>query len=324
MPRLPATKKGKAYLILFFYGPNTFASRQKLREVAESYIKKTGSNFGLERIEAERADLKTLISAVAAVPFLATSRLVIIEYLSQNKTAASSVAKIIESIPTTTVAVFYEGAVDSRGVYFKTLQKQAKVAKFEMLAPHALKAWIKKEVNVLGCEIDEPAIASLIESCGDDQWRLHNELHKLASFKAKISRDEVEALVEPTLQQTIFDLVDSMSQQNTGRAISIYEKLTDAQTEDIYILNMVTWQLRNLLLAKLAPSFSPDELAKNTGMSPYVASKSITKARSLDEDKLKKAYLASLRVNYEIKSGLGEPGPLVEQLIMRVSKSLAQ
>src|SRR3989344_1316771 len=107
-------------MILFFYGPNSYASRRKLQEIIETYKTKTGSDFGLERIDGITSNAKTLGSALRAVPFLASSRLVVIEYLSANKAASGQVESIIEGLPSTTVVVFYEKELDKRTAYFKT------------------------------------------------------------------------------------------------------------------------------------------------------------------------------------------------------------
>lgn len=307
-------------MILFFYGPNTFASRRKLQQMVAAYIKKTGSDYGLERIEGPSAKLKDLMGALAAVPFLASSRLVIIEDLSKNKTVATAIEKLVAQIPETTVAVFYEAAVDQRTAFFKYLVKHAQVAKFDSLTPSQLRAWVQQEVKKLGATIERPALERLLEIVGDDQWRLEQELGKLANYDPKITRAAVEEMVVASQHQTIFELVDAIVAGKTNQAMTIFHNLLGEQVSEVYMLSMIGWQLRNLLLAKAAGRISAPELAKQAGMSPYVAQKVLSRQADYSEDSLKQAFLAVIETDFAIKTGAGEPRHLVEQLIYKLSQ----
>ncbi len=309
-------------MILFFYGPNIFAGRRKVGELVDQYIKKNGNDFGIERINGETIDLKSLESALQAVPFLAGSRLVIIENLGVNKNVAKEALNLLDKIPDSTVALFFERAVDERTIYFKDLKKRAQTFKFELLAGSHLKKWVTDEARRLGGEIEPAAVDQLIERAGDDQWRLHQEILKLVNFQNVITVDAVRQMVEPGFQQTIFDLVDAMTNGKVGEALQLYRRLLAERTEEIYVLSMVTWQLRNLILAKAAGRISPGELAKSAGMSPYVAAKALSRQESINEAVLRQAFLAALQTNYAIKTGQGEPSLLVEQLINKIATGI--
>jgi len=110
-------------MIFFFCGPNTYAARQQIAKLVAEYTKKTGSNLGLERLDGARLKSEELTATLQAVPFLSRSRLVIIEDLGSNKAIAPNIASYLKGIPATTVAVFYDPAVDQRGSYVKQLPK---------------------------------------------------------------------------------------------------------------------------------------------------------------------------------------------------------
>lgn len=285
----------------------------------KAYIKKTGSDFGLERIDGAAISINELSAALQAAPFLATSRLVIVEGLGANKAAGDKLAKMLEQVPETTVAVFYETEVDQRTSYFKTMSKQPRSVKFDKLNAPQLAAWIKRETEKLGGAIDRPAINLLLEIVGDDQWRLEQEINKLVNYSPSITRQNVELLVTRSETQSIFALVDAISAGNIQNALVIFRGLIAERTNEIYILTMVTWQLRNLLLAKTAGSVTPLELAKRAGLSPYVAGKALAKQREFSEQTLEAAFLAAIETDYAIKSGQGKPEQLVESLIYRVA-----
>lgn len=306
-------------MIFFFYGPNTFAARRKLGEMVETYLKKTGSNFGLERIDGSDTNERDLLSALQSAPFLTSSRLVIIDGLSQNKVAAEKIQEIIKNVPSSTVAVFYDGEVDQRTTYFKVIKEKANAVKFEKLSEQQLVNWVKQEVTKLGGRIDRPALAKLIQIVGDDQWRLEQELIKLVNYQPDVTVKVINELVVASPAQTIFELVDAMSAGQAKRALTTYHNLLEQNTNEHYILTMVVWQLRNLLLAKAAGNITSSELARAAGMSPYVADKALDRRRGFEEETLKQAFLAALETEYQIKSGQGEAEHLVEQLIFKIS-----
>lgn len=307
-------------MIFFFYGPNSYASRRKLHDMADAYVKKTGSDLGLERIDGEGTSYTELVSALSAMPFLATSRLVIVEGLGLNKVVAEKIEDLIGLVPESTVAVFYETDVDQRTSYFKKLQAGTKAVKFDNLDQLKLAAWIKAEVNRHGGSIEPGAVSLLIDIVGDDQWRLSQEILKLVNYDAAITTASVRELVVATPQQTIFDLVDAMTAGKVKPALASLRGLLAERTNEIYILTMIIWQLRNLLLAKAAGRMSPPELAKAAGMSPYVAGKMMTKQRDFNEETLRQAFLAAVETDYAIKTGQGAADQLIEQLVYRVAQ----
>lgn len=310
-------------MVFFFYGPNSYAARRKLRDLKDAYIKKTGTDFSFERIDGEVIALQQLSGSLQAAPFLATSRLVIVERLATNKAVAEKISEILDHVPETTVAAFYDPEVDQRTVYFKSMMKLAKPAKFEMLTLPQLAAWVKRQVEQLGGTIERTASGKLIDAVGDDQWRLEQEINKLVNFDKNVTAENVKLLVAKTPTETIFDLVDQMSSGQLARALTTFRTLISERTNEIYILTMVQWQLRNLLLAKTAGTHNANELAKRAGMSPYVAGKMLTRHPDFSEVSLKQAYLDAVETDYAIKSGQGQPVHLVEQLITRVATQRA-
>ena len=306
-------------MIFFFYGPNTYALRQELRRLINTYVDRTGSNFGLERIDGTGVTKSELKSSLQAVPLLSTSRLVIIEGLGANKTVAEHIGELLQDMPESTVAAFVDPEVDRRTSYFKTLAAEARTVDFPHLSGAKLDKWIRQEVARQGAKITPAASRRLVEVAGEDQWRLAAEIAKLASFRPEITPITVDELVEPGFGETIFNLVDAMTAGRSGTALKLYRGLILQRTNEIYILTMIIWQLRNLLLAKAAGDLPPNELAKQAGLSPYVSTKAVAKRLDFSLDTLKEAFSAAVDCEYRIKSGQSPAEAAVEQLIYQVA-----
>jgi len=308
-------------MILFFYGANSFAARAKLGQLKDQYIAKNGNDFGLDQLDGERIKLQDLVQQLQAVPFLATSRLIIVENLSRNKTVAEEILERLDEVPESTIVVLYDPDVDKRGKYFKTLSKLPRAAEFKPLTPPQLARWIEDEVVRLGSSIDRSAAQELLHRCGDDQWRLQGEITKLATYSEKITKTDVEAMVEVSEEQNIFAFLDSVMAGDVAAALGGLERLQATGQNEIYILTMLLWQLRQVLLAKFSETTNSGELAKRAGMSPYAAGKAIGLARKIDEDVLRNMYSACVRCERDIKQGKARPEELIETLVMQLCQT---
>jgi DNA polymerase-3 subunit delta len=310
-------------MTIFFYGPNIYAIRTQLQHMTVAYLAKAKSDFGLERLDGSSVKWNDLSASLQATPFLASSRLVIVNGLSANKLEGGKLADLMQRVPTTTVAVFVEKEVDLRTSVYKELSKADKVVKFDQLAGSRLQAWIRSEIERLGGNADGAAIRELMELAGDDQWRLSEEINKLVNYDPSLTVETVRMLVTPSVERSIFELVEAVTLGRTSAALNGFHALLRQKESEMYVLTMVQWQLRNLLLAKTAPaSMSPSELAKAAGMSPYVAGKMVAAQQRVSESVLSAAYKAAADCEFDIKTGRIRSEAAVEQLLYRISASV--
>jgi DNA polymerase-3 subunit delta len=307
-------------MTIFFYGQNSYALKQQLAQMSDAYLQRAGSDFGLVRLDGTNARLQELAAALRASPFLATSRLVVVEGLALNKALASNVAELLGMVPKTTVAVFIESQVDQRTASYKALVKADKVVKFDVLTGSALSGWIKSEVALLGGTITPAGMRELMDLAGTDQWRLAAEINKLVNYRDEVTEDTVRLLVSPSVERSIFKLVEAMTAGKHESALTDYHGLLRQRENVMMILTMIQWHLRNLLYAKSAPpSMSGAELAKAAGMSPYVAEKSLDVQGSLSADIIKNSYRAAAECEFDIKTGRIPDEVAVERLIYGIA-----
>jgi DNA polymerase III delta subunit len=306
-------------MIFFFYGPNTYMLRKKLRQMTTTYIEKSGSDFGLERIDGATVTAEKLRANLQASPFLANSRLVIIENLGKNKIVNAKIERIVSDVPSTTVAVFVETEPDARTSYYKDMLKLAQPAFFEALPQSKLMSWTKSEIERFGGTAERDAINMLLDMTNGDQWRLSEEIQKVVNYDPSVTPATVTLLVEAGLDQNVFDLVDAMTGGRDSDALRVYQKLLLAREDEFKILGMIEWQLRNLLLAKAAGQIPSAELAKVAGMSPYAAGKMQTASRRYDIEILKSAYKNAVDTEDAMKKGITPSVVAVEQLIFKVA-----
>ncbi len=310
-------------MLLFFYGPNTYAARARIRELVNRYEAANPGGLGIDRFDGqENTEIDRIVAAMTALAFLANNRLVIIEDLLASPTLAEAVVSASKRIPPDNVVVVYERKVDERTKQFKALVSAAKTVKFDALGPTQLASWLKKQTVKLGINIDGSTLNYLVERVGTDQWRLASELEKLASYKSKITPVEINELVEPSFQATIFDLVNALSRSQTASALKLYDGLRAIKTPALQILAMIGWQIRNLLIASASkvasPPVSAQAIASDFKLNPFVVTKSLTSAQHWDLNRAQSAQRAVLETDYRIKTSSLDPDYLIRQLLIEL------
>jgi DNA polymerase-3 subunit delta len=178
---------------------------------------------------------------------------------------------------------------------------------FDRLAGAKLETWAKNEAARHGVVVEATAIKKLTFFTGPDLWRLANEIQKLVAFKDRgvISEKDIEELVKPRLENDIFRTIDSLAAGRKKIALELLHRHLAEGESEIYLLTMLVYQFRNLLLVKSqiekgVPFF---DLSKKIKMHPFVMRKSFEQTKGFSFSALKKIYERLLTIDREIKSG---------------------
>jgi DNA polymerase III delta subunit len=126
----------------------------------------------------------------------------------------------------------------------------------------------------------------LVERAGVDQELLSNELDKLITYEPKVTRKNIELLVDSLPQSKVFDLLDAVFSGRKNRALELYEEQRALKVEPQAMLAMIAWQLQLFAITKYAYGKSAASIAKDMGMNPYPVSKAANLSHKLDEEKL--------------------------------------
>jgi len=313
-------------MIIFFYGEDTFRMRQKLRELKEKFVTASLGDTNLAVLDGERITYDEFVRQILAMPFLSKTRLVIVENLLRKakKDVAEKIPEGFKKMTASTVLVFVEeGIPDRRTALFRKLSKE-KVEEFKLLEPESLRRWIKKEVETRGGTIDSAAILKLAEFVGNDLWRMTNEIDKLIAFGPKITHQNIEILVNPQIQANIFNLIDAMAQKNIKLANKELYRLLNSGANELYILTMIIYQYRNLLIIKdlgeRLKNTNRWALAKKAGLHPFVIQKSLAVLPKYSLDQLKNVYGILQDFDVRMKTGKIESRVALELLIFKLAK----
>jgi DNA polymerase-3 subunit delta len=222
---------------------------------------------------------------------------VVLRALGSSKSASGQIEQIISSAGDTTDIIFYEPSVDKRTVYFKVLKSQTQLEEYTDLDTHSLAKWLIDEAKTQGGEISPGDANYLVERVGTNQEQLANELAKLATYEPKISRANIDLLTQKTPQSKVFDLLDAVFSGNKAKALELYGEQRAQKVEPQAIMAMIAWQLDLIALAMYGKGRDANQIAKDSGLSPYPITKAQRLAGKMDESKLKDMVSEALRLD---------------------------
>ena len=319
-------------MLIFLYGQDTYRSRQKLNEIINHYKKIHKSGLNLKYFDGKNLSFQDFKDEIRSVSMFAEKKLAVLKNTFLNKNFKENFLRDSkEFAESKDIVLFYEEEEFSGDKLFKFLKKYAKSQEFKPLQSQKLKNWVKKGFDDYGIEIREEALEKLINFVGSDLWQMANEIGKLVSYKSGKRVDEaiassppfanarvielrdIELLVKPKIETDIFKTIDAIASKNKKQAIELIHKHLERGDTPLYLLSMINFQFRNLLIVK-SSRFGYEKLK----MHPYVIQKSTQQARKFNFEELKKIYQKIFQVDLSIKTGKVEPETALDLFIAEI------
>lgn len=306
-------------MITTLTGPNTFLMQQELqKQIAE--FKEQNGDFGLEKLHAAETSYEKIQEAVQSIPFLSPAKMVVIDQPSSNKELAEHITDLLESANEATKVLLVETKFDKRSSLYKTLKKQTEFIEFAELDERALAQWVRDFVREAGGSISASDSLFLVQRTGIDQVRLKNELDKLLAYGLDITKESIGLLVELTPQGTVFNLLDAAFEGNLERALRLYDEQRSQKVEPQAILAMLGWQLHVLSLVKTASNRSPDTIAKEAKLNPFVVKKSTVIARRITLPQLRDLIDEAVNLDLQLKTKPIDADEALKNLLVSIAK----
>jgi DNA polymerase-3 subunit delta len=266
-------------------GENDFARSGELAKRVSAFVKSEGE-LALERVDGEDTDYLRMHEALTSLPFLANKKMVVIYNPGKSKDFAEHAEELIRELPETTDLILYEPKFDKRSSVYKLLKSKTDFKDFKALDEATLARWASEQAKVRGARLGTADARYLVERIGLNQQIVGNEVEKLSLLGGDIDRERIDAMTDETPQSTIFQLIDAAMNGRIDRALKLYDEQRSMKVEPQQILSMFAWQLHAMALVKAAGERSPDAIAKEAKMSPYVASKTAALVRGIGLSRL--------------------------------------
>ncbi|HET9411310.1 MAG TPA: DNA polymerase III subunit delta [Candidatus Saccharimonadales bacterium] len=302
-------------MIITLTGENTFAASQAEHQVVRAFIAKHSAN-GVERVDAELLDAARLPDLLQGATLFSPSRLVVFKNISQNKSVQEPLQKAFGTLANGTTVIIADPNLDKRTKLYKFLKSQRQFQEFALLPEHQLTTWLIKTAEAADAGLSKEDAAYLISRAGRDQWRLYNEIQKMAG--QQITRTLINELVEPSPEGTAFELLDAALAGKTQLVVDMLQALKT--TEDPYkLFGLLASQTHALAVAAVAGNRAADTIAKDSGLHPFVVRKAQAAVKRLGHPRMQRIAQEVADCDWHIKSTGQDPWHLLLVTLQKIA-----
>ena len=161
--------------------------------------------------------------------------------------------------------------------------KAGGVCRFAAMTRGDVAKFARQTALRLGCVLEPEEAALLADYCNLDSLRLRQEVEKLSAYRGytgKIQREDIEALVAPTVDANVFQLGERVLRCDFNGAMAIVDDLLFLREEPVSILTILTMSFVDYYRAAAVRRGSISEAAARKELG-YGGSYRFTKALEL-------------------------------------------
>lgn len=312
-------------MIIFLYGPDNFRSRQKLAEIVEQNKKTHKSGLNLISLDCLNSDFQDFKNAFETISMFESKKLIVLKNVFSNALFEKSLQGCKEQMMGSkdNIVFFEDGKIDSRKSFFKFLKEKALSHEFKELRGSDLRKWIIKEFQKYRLEPDLKAVDLLSLYFASDTWRISNEIKKIAANKlgkSRVSEEDVKNLTRASAEMSIFKAIEAVSAKNKKLSFECVHSLLEKGEHPLYLLSMINYQFRNLLLVKdlLERKTQYHLMSEKSGLHPFALKKSLEQCGYFSLAELKKIYQKIFQADLSAKTGKADPEIALDFLLASI------
>lgn len=331
-------KSGTVDRVYLIDGAQDYLS-DKIKRTFTELIPEEERAMNMSTYDMEETPLSNAVEDAVSMPFFGEKRLVMIShpyFLTATKKKSKidhDLDELIEYLQhpqeSTIMVIFaaYE-KLDARKKITKQIKKLATVVSIGNPTENEAKAIIKSEVVKAGCGIDDAALEKLLELTSGNLTKMMNEIPKLTIYNQqskRIDSESVAALVSKSMEQNVFDLVNTVLAKQPTKSLDIYHQLLLENDEPIRINAVLIQQFRLLIQVMILKQhgYSQGNIASSLKVHPYRVKLALQSIRKFSYDELKTAYLGLVNIEREMKSSARSPELLFELFVVNFMKKTA-
>lgn len=317
--------KGKIAPVYLWYGEDRFLIQEGLKVLKSFYFLTDPSGSGIEVVNATELTPEEIVERANTMSFFA-NRLVVVEEVSYFKDGQTAdlepFLKYFASPNLSTCLLFIAESVHRGRKFYKALERAGEILEFcpPKRIPEWL-AWVQSELKVRGKSMDAQVASFFIEWAGHQTGVLSQELDKLVVYigdRQTITVEDIKGITTRTLEASIFDLLDAVAIRSSAKALETLDEVLRKE-HPLKVLTIMVRQVRLLLGCNALRERGGNvaEAPSALGISPFEAQKVWQQSARLSTPKLVKALKECLNTDLAMKSGGGDPGQLLEMMIVR-------
>lgn len=268
---------------------------EALAALKDAAVPARARDFNLDVLSAKDASLARALDAAQTLPAFAPLRMVIVKDAERwtdpkkgeedSKTDLAPLLRYLESPSPTTVLVLVASVTfDARTKVYKALDKAGATLRFAHPHERDMPRVVAQRAKKLGVTLAPAAIDAVVDAVGADVGAAIAALEKLALFAQgrTITRADVDELVSPVKEESVFALSDAVGARDIPRALELVHAMVGGeQAHPLQLLALLARQWRQLatLRSLLDARASSAEVDAAFKLPPFILNKLKDQAR---------------------------------------------
>jgi len=275
-------------LIIFIYGQDRYRVRKYTSNLLDIYSNKYPNRLDVTKFDAEDRGFDDFINLFNSTSLFDDHKLIILNGSFFKKSLIESFLAlfknndILKDQSRIVVVNEYASGDELKKInknFFQYLESNSKSTKeFNILTSQALKKWIKSQLIEAGINFDLRLTDYLFE-IGPDLERLSNEILKLRFYQLGLRHKpdlaDLETLIEKVNPSNDFAMVEDFVFGRLAGGLLKLDQYIKESGEPVRFIGLLSYQLKALLMVQecLRNKIRPNEIAKKTGLHPFVVRK---------------------------------------------------
>ena len=306
-------------LVYHFTGEEDFLKEEAWRKIATLLVPDELRSFNLDLMYGNETSADQLVNKVFLSPVNAKKRLVVLFDLNRlSEFTKDMLLKILPQIPDSVCLILLSPETPAKSKFYTTLDKFATTVKFPRLWDNQVPLWITNRVKQKGKKIDGGASRILHDLVGNELGDLSMSIDKLITYigdNDTITVKDVEATVDMSRTNTVFNLIDSIGEKNCKTSLGILESMILDGEKPGGMIFWLTIHFERLIQTKEFLTSSSGPLASFLRVKPFLANKYQNQAPNFTMEELEKGIMLLYQTDVELKSNR-MPNKLIMELLV--------
>lgn len=296
------------------YGNNHFLIKEMTDKI---FLQNEVPKESVEVYDFEESGLHLALSNALTLPFLVDKKGVVVRnssFVTKHKNATDEeiedLIRFCQMNVRETILIIqapYE-RLDGHKKIVKYLKKNIISEDLNQKKDMNLYDFVKKQLSIHDLTIEAFALTQFINRINHDMDSVNNEINKMITYSKgkKVIDDEiVSQITSKDIDENIYNLVNSLLDDNKQRLMEIYEDLKATNTSEMWILSTMTNKFLEMLHTKslIHMGYNQSDIMKYFNVSNGRAYYMKKNADEISDSKLESYIKRLSELDYKIKSG---------------------
>lgn len=308
-------KTGTFKPVYFFYGDEQYLLSHKIESIRKKLISPGMEDFNLFKFEGKKTDIEAVFEAVEQFPQMSEGKVVIVKnsgfFNNANSREYKRIKEEATDLPEYTCLIFVEENFDKKKEKnLKFIEEAGGVVAFDYLPVNKVEIWLEEKFSKEEKMIAPKEVSYMIRLCGQSLGKINIEFQKLLNYignRNKVTRDDIDAVVDKTVEYRVYDMLDNIMAGRSGLASEQMKYLKDNRQQPTEVLSIMMGKFSELLMCKLLSEngVMPQEMLDYFDFKRpmFVVNKTIQESKRYGEPYLKRMIKKGLEYDVDIKSG---------------------